>query len=224
MRQLTIEFRTVNFYEHKSFFLCPSNELAYQWCKQWPWEKSSQFSALHGPRGSGKTHLLHWWCERVQGVYLGPHVAQQGDPLSLLRHHEQTECFALDDGYLVNDLWFLQFYNLIKEAQKFLIVGLPFPATFWPTAIADLRSRCATFCNLELLDPNEEYLGDFLIILFRHHGIEIDKDVAVYITNRIERSYETIHQWVIYLNHLSIEQGRSITLGFVRQVLKNTIR
>jgi chromosomal replication initiation ATPase DnaA len=221
MRQLYFSFATQRSYLGKEFFVCPANHHAFGWSQFWPkHQPSTYFSAFYGPPKSGKTHLLHHWCEQNHGVLIQHHETKKHDPFSLMQQYETATCFGIDDAKEVDDLWMLHWYNLLKEAKKFLLVTALLPTTAWCVSTPDWSSRLHTFQNIQLHEVESDYLAAFVIFLFQQHGVSVDAHVANYLVQRIERCYESVHGWVQYLNLLSVERARPLTIPFIKSVLE----
>ena len=61
-RQLPLHLAVPSSYGRADFLPAAANESAVAWIERWPdWPGPS--SALAGPAGSGKTHLLHLWAD-----------------------------------------------------------------------------------------------------------------------------------------------------------------
>lgn len=66
-KQIPLELTSSPAQGRDDFFISASNELALHWVEGWP-QKWQPFPALiiHGPKGSGKTHLAEVWCKMTQ--------------------------------------------------------------------------------------------------------------------------------------------------------------
>ncbi|MGH7000205.1 MAG: HdaA/DnaA family protein, partial [Stellaceae bacterium] len=67
MAQLPLEFGHLPALGREDFLVAPSNEAAVKWLERWPdWPQPAL--ALHGPPGSGKTHLAHVFTTRARAA------------------------------------------------------------------------------------------------------------------------------------------------------------
>ncbi|MEE1557305.1 MAG: DNA replication protein, partial [Alphaproteobacteria bacterium] len=64
--QMTLDLPVRTARQSADFLVTDSNADAVAWLDQWP-DWPAPALCLYGPPGSGKSHLLHLWCERTKG-------------------------------------------------------------------------------------------------------------------------------------------------------------
>src|SRR5882724_10752237 len=79
MSQLPLDLGHRTALDGVDFHVAPSNGAAVAWLDRWPdWPGAAL--AIHGPPGSGKTHLAHVWAGRSGARLLGPAALAGLDP------------------------------------------------------------------------------------------------------------------------------------------------
>src|SRR6185369_8098839 len=79
MSQLPLDLGHRTALDGVDFHVAPSNREAVAWLDRWPdWPAAAL--AIHGPAGSGKTHLAHVWAGRSGALLLGPAALAGLDP------------------------------------------------------------------------------------------------------------------------------------------------
>lgn len=213
-RQLAIPFEHRPALGAEDFLIAPGNREAVAWLDRWPgWPGHAL--ALHGPEGSGKSHLAQVWLARcrgtlVRGTDLGP-----DDPARLAAGATVIE--DADRG--VDETALFHLYNLAREEGGFLLLtGRQAPAR-WAIALPDLRSRLATVTAVELGRPDDALIGAVLAKLFDDRQLRVPDDVVAYLVQRMERSFAAIGAVVEALDSLSLAERRNITVPLARRAL-----
>jgi len=123
------------------FHVAASNREAVAWLDRWPdWPAGGL--AVHGPPGSGKTHLAHVWADRAAARLIGPADLAGLDP-HRVSAAGPVAIDALGDAPLDAEAErrLLHLYNaLVASGRTLLLLGRRPPAR-WPLSLADLRSR-----------------------------------------------------------------------------------
>ncbi len=184
---------------------------------------------LHGPAGSGKTHLLNAACIAARGrgqtaFYLGLRRVP-ADGTGSLQGLESLDLVCIDDLHRVAGRadWeeaLFHFINRLREAGGCLIVASRERLSKLPLCLPDLASRLAWGLRLELA-PLED--ADKGLVLRRHAealGIDMPDDVADYLLRHGERSLANLVSTVGQLQHAAFTEKRRITVPLARRVLK----
>jgi len=185
---------------------------------------------LHGPEGSGKTHLLNAACHACRehgrtAFYLGLRHLPPGavDSLSGL---ESMDLVCIDDLHLVagNEAWeegLFHFINRLRERRGCLLVASPQRLSVLPLQLPDLASRLAWGMRLELAPLEDE---DKLAVIrgqAESLGFELPDEVAIYLIRRGHRSMKRLVDTVEQLRHAAFTEKRRITVPLAREVLRN---
>lgn len=173
------------------------------------------FICLFGEEGSGKTHLLQGIAKEYNLNY------QSADHMDLENYRAwisgEHNILIIDDAHKISDnVWWFHTYNLVKELGKTLIISSRKPPSMWLVELADWRSRLATFVCVEMLNPDDDTLKRVLNKMWQDKGISVDSVVLDYIAKRIDRNFASIKHWAKFIDILSAQKKRSITLNMLQ--------
>lgn len=214
-RQLTFEFDFRPALDRENFLVAPCNELAVQWLDRWP-DWPSTAVCIHGPAGSGKTHLAHVWASMAQatiidGPALGKEVSEQelaGRPV------------VIDDAHLVPDpVSLFHLYNMQRAARQHILLIAPEPPAKWGISLPDLLSRLNTAQLAPIDIPDDELLMMILIKQFSDRQITVAMPVIRFLVARMERSFDAARQIVEALDQAGLAQGRAVTRKLAAEIL-----
>jgi chromosomal replication initiation ATPase DnaA len=196
------------------FLVSECNAAALGWIERWPrWP--SHALVLHGPGGSGKSHLAHLWRERGGGVLIrGGEVAQRGpDELARCRG------VALDDAEGAPEEALLHLYNCCSETgSSLLIVAREAPAN-WPIALPDLASRLRAAPAVSIVLPDDALLAALLVKHFSDRQVPVAPAVITFLVSRMERSFAACGALAARLDRLALGARRPISIPLARRVL-----
>ena len=219
MSQLPLDLGHRTALDGLDFHVAASNREAVAWLDRWPdWPAAAL--AIHGPTGSGKTHLAHVWAGRSGAILL------TAAALAGLDAHRTAAAgpVAIDDlGETPLDTagerQLLHLYNgLVAAGHSLLLLGRRPPAR-WPLRLADLRSRLAAIPSVPVAMPDDELFAAGVAKLFADRQLAVGDDVLRYLGTRIERSFESARDIVTRLDRAALAAGRPVTLQLVRQIL-----
>ena len=185
------------------FVMSPSNRDAVAWIDRWP-DWPSHALAIHGPKGSGKSHLAHVWQARSGAVLLG-HVSDETPPAVVLDEPQGWPETAL-----------LHLYNRLREAGGHLLIVSETPPARWPVALPDLASRLASIPAVALAAPDDDLLVAVMAKQFADRGLEVNEDVLRYVASRVERSFAAAADVVMRIDRAALAQQRRVTLALAR--------
>ena len=150
---------------------------------------------LWGEAGCGKSHLL--------SACAGPNTVDDVDGLS------ESSQIAL--------------FNAINEARQsggsVLAAGHAPPAQLGLRE--DLRSRLAWGLVYEVKPLSDEERARYLRAEASRRGMQMPDEVVSYLLTRVRRDLRSLSGVLETLDRASLEQKRSITVPFVREVLKD---
>jgi chromosomal replication initiation ATPase DnaA len=190
------------------FLVAPSNEDAVAWIDRWPdWPFVAL--VLHGPAGSGKTHLAQVW--RAKSGAVTDVVADA--PAVLVDDAEQ----AAGDGAREEAL-----FHLIERSKArgghLLLTGREPPAR-WNLRLADLRSRLNAAMVVAIEAPDDALLAGVALKLFADRQLEIGVDALDALLARVERSVGGVARAVAAIDRAALAAKRRVTAQLVRDVL-----
>jgi len=216
---LTLPVRTA--LGRDDFFVSPANALALGLIENWPAWPGGKL-VLAGPKGSGKTHLVHVWTaisratilrardlteELVPSLATGP-VAVEGVPHIA---HDQAAQNAL-----------FHLHNLVlAEGHTLLLTGETDPS-HWHLGLADLQSRVQGATVATLDQPDDLLLSVVLAKLFDDRQLAPHPDTIPYLVKQMDRSFEAAQNLVEQLDQLSLSEQRPITRALAKRFFDAT--
>lgn len=194
------------------FVVADANRDAVAWIDRWP-DWPGHALAIHGPKGCGKTHLVHVWQARSAAVALTAPLAEGvAPPLRVV----------LDEPRGWPETAFLHLYNAVREAGGHLLIASEMPPARWNVTLPDLASRLASVPAVALAAPDDELLIAVMAKQFSDRGLEVNDDVLRYVASRIERSFVAAAETVDRIDRAALAEQRRVTLALARACLGAT--
>lgn len=217
--QLIMPFAVTPSYHAADFIAGESNAHALALVESWPnWPYS--IVLLHGPKGSGKTHLTHVFAARTGAMFLTPERLGTATADQLLTG---GHCWILDGIEAVQDEAALaQLINHARARGDYLLLTAAAAAPQLPIKLPDLRSRLNALPSVALTAPDDALLSGVLAKAFADRQLRIPPDLLHYALTRMERSYEAAQQVAASVDQLSLARGRAVTAPLIREALGTT--
>ncbi|HEY4368981.1 MAG TPA: DnaA regulatory inactivator Hda [Steroidobacteraceae bacterium] len=183
---------------------------------------------LHGPAGTGKTHLLQAFCAQAAqhadaAAYLPLSSVMQMGP-EVLSGCGELAYVCVDDIALIGGRrdWERALFALhqqLDEHRGRLIVAAVTPPAASGIALADLRSRLGggLVLTLQSLDETDQIAA--LQLHAHQRGFELPDDTAQYLLRRLPRDMATLCNFLDELDQASLAAQRRLTIPFVREVM-----
>jgi chromosomal replication initiation ATPase DnaA len=216
VNQFAFEFSRPAALGRADFLVSASNRTALDWVDRWPvWP--SPGLVLHGPPGSGKSHLASLWCARAAARLVAGPALHEADLEGL--PGGQTGAIAVDDADRAPERMLLHLYNLCHEQGGHLLATARRPPGSWAIGLADLRSRlhAATVAGIEM--PDDALLGGLLVKHFADRQLRVRPALIAYLVGRIDRSFAGAATIVAALDAAALAEGRPIGIALARRVL-----
>jgi chromosomal replication initiation ATPase DnaA len=214
MRQLAIDLPHCTAFGRADFVVSECNAVARGWIERWPqWPASAL--VLHGPKGSGKSHLAHLWRERSGGVLIRGDEVSQREPDELAR----CRAVALDDAEGAPEEALLHLYNCCTEAGASLLVVAREAPISWPIALPDLASRLRAVPSVSIALPDDALLAAVLVKHFADRQVRVAPAVIAFLVRRMERSFAACGALAARLDRLALGAGRPISIPLARVAL-----
>lgn len=211
--QFPLNLEHASSFASEDFLTLPCNEEAVTLLQSWPsWPVHAV--ALIGPKGSGKSHLGHAWCEKAEAITLTPKT-----DITTLKEGCNLFVDDADSGLFPEDMLF-HIYNWCKETSGSLLFTGQSAPNRWSIALPDLKSRLATLHVTSIGSPDEEALTMILAKLFSDRQLIIDDAILAYLVSRMERSFEMANKIVRELDILSLAKKRRLTRVLAKEVLE----
>jgi chromosomal replication initiation ATPase DnaA len=200
------------------FVAAPSNQAALNWIERYP-DWPAPLLAVHGPAGSGKTHLLHLWCRRV-GAVMPPPETLTAEALPRILGNAHAIGLDFDDGGAPpEEPALLHLYNLMRDRGGHMLIVSRLPVARWTVTLPDLRSRLAAAPSVAIEPPDDALLAAVLGKLFADRQLNPDPDVIAYLVPRIERSLACAGRIVAALDQRALQRKQAITTALARKIL-----
>ncbi len=216
MKQLPLPISWAFSTSVSDFVVDECNKSAFMLLEQWPLKIKTNFVCLVGETGSGKTHLAHVWADRLGAKFITSEYIEN----VLLDEPVPHPYYVLDNAdEICDDILLFNLYNKIRELDAYMLMtAKQYPAQ-WHTGYDDVKSRLKTIDVITIKKPNEVALTKIINQMLLQRGIMCSSDVIAYISNRIERTYESMIYWVNRIDEFRKTTHRKITLKAVRAVL-----
>ncbi|MCB8822080.1 P-loop NTPase family protein [Microvirga rosea] len=215
-KQLAFDLPLDPRFGREDFLVSPSNEQAYAFIESWPdWPDTTLM--LHGPRGSGKSHLAAIWAELAHAWTIDafevvkdkvPHLVSNGALVI-----EDLDRVERDEASLFHLL------NLAREKRAFVLMTCATPPDTWGIRTPDLLSRLRLAATVSLDPPDDALLRAVLVKLFVDRQLVVDTSVVDYIALRIERSLARAAEVVTLLDKEALSRGRRVSRAIASEIL-----
>jgi chromosomal replication initiation ATPase DnaA len=207
--QLVLPLATSPALGREDFIVGPGNREAVAYLDAWPnWP--GPVAALHGPPGSGKSHLARIWAERS-----GAQIVDAGRlDESIL---QRSGALAVEDaGEGMHDPLL---FSLIESGRPVLFTARLPPAE-WKASMPDLASRYRALLSFALWAPDDELLAALARKLFADRQLQVPDTAIVQMINSLERSPAAIRDFVAHADEIALSRKRPVSLSLVRELLE----
>ena len=211
--QLRLDFEHAPATGAEDFMPGESNREALAWLARWPaWPYPALI--LHGPPGSGKSHLARIWAARTGARSLDHAAIASADP-------NAQRTWVLDDAEPVPDeQGLLSFYNRLREGGGYLLLTARRPVGAWMLRLPDLASRLRAAPVVAIGPPDDALLGAVLLKLFADRQLVVSEASIEYLVRHMERSFGAAQTVVAGLDSMSLRLQRPITVALARSLLE----
>jgi chromosomal replication initiation ATPase DnaA len=169
--------------------------------------------ALHGPAGTGKTHMLHASAEASGWRVI------EGPGLTLDLALADAPGTALDRADAAPEPALFHLINHHAAAGLPLLIAARTPPARWPTILPDLASRLRATHAVGIAEPSAGLLAALLAKHIADRQLHVEPAVQAFLLVRLPRSAAVIAGAVAALDAASLAGGAPITRTFARQVL-----
>ena len=216
--QIPLPLETPGRLAREDFIVGPGNSAAIGFIDAWPaWP--SPAAAVHGPAGSGKSHLTNIWAARcgariVEAAALDESVLAQipSEPLAV-ENVDHAPLTAAAETAL---------FALIERGQSMLLTGRE-PPPAWPARLPDLASRFRALLAFPLWAPDDALLEALAHKLFTDRQLSVPDAVVTQMIRALERSPAAVRDFVARADAAALARKRPITLGLIRELLSNDV-
>lgn len=200
------------------FLVAPGNAQAVGFIDAWP-DWPGPAAALHGPSGSGKSHLAAIWLDKTAGTLLPAAFLAEIDPGALA---ERGPVVVEDvDSELASEARDRALFALLEgpaAAAPLLLTGRE-PPESWAVALPDLASRFAALLAFPLWAPDDALLARLARKLFTDRQLAVPDSVIQRMIRSLERSPAAIRDFVAKADEKAMVENRAVSLALVRDLL-----
>lgn len=199
-----------------NFLAGGSNSDALAWMNAWPdWPASGAGKALilHGPAGSGKTHLSHIWAQKAQADIVSASALSGNEPCKrniVVEDIEQTN----------HETHLLHLFNYTRENGHSLLLTSAMPPKALPLKLPDLTSRLLALPAAQIQEADDTLLAGIMRKQFADRQMKVEEEVIAYMLPRMERSLTKVQALVGHLDGTALAERKNITIPFVKRVLE----
>jgi len=213
-RQLPLDLPHRAAFGREDFLVSPSNEKAVAWLDRWPdWPNNGL--VLHGPAGSGKTHLAHVWRSVSDATIVYSGALADVDP-------EITTIVIEDMERLEDEVALFHLLNRTRECGGHVMLTAKSAPAHQTIKLPDLRSRLHALPAVAIGAPDDALLAAVYVKLFSDRQLKVGADVISYLVTHVERSMEAAGRAVAAIDHAALQDKRGITVAFIRKLLQST--
>ena len=217
MSQIAMDLGLPPSYHSDDFVVSSSNRLAYDYVVRWPqWD--SPFLWIYGPPACGKTHLLHILAEKARV----PVHSQLDTSISSLELFGSNNLLILDDIRIQKaEETLFHAINFAKEKGYSILFSHRQPPARLELMLPDLASRLRAIPTAAITDPDDVVLQAVMVKQLADRQLSVPPEVVQFILKRIDRSCLAVFEIVERMDRASLEQGRTITLPFIKTLFTN---
>ncbi len=200
------------------FIVAPGNAQAMAFIDFWPsWPAPA--AALHGPPGSGKSHLVSMWRDMSEASVISAAGLEKFDPAALAeRGPVAVEDVDSVTATAARDHALFALLEGASPDAPVLLTGHE-PTAVWPTVLPDLASRFSALLAFPLWAPDDGLLAALARKLFTDRQLAVPDAVIVRMIRFLERSPSAIRDFVAKADETALAETRPINLSLVRELL-----
>ncbi|SFP17335.1 DnaA/Hda family protein [Tranquillimonas alkanivorans] len=217
-RQLTFRLPVREALGRDDFFVSPANAWAVAMIEDWRGWPAGKL-ALTGPRGAGKTHLVHVWAAESGGRIVSAAELSEDLVPALAEGDLAVEDVPAIAGDKVRERALFHLHNLVlANGHTLLLTGAEAPGR-WPLALADLTSRMQGTPAVRIEPPDDALLAAILFKRLADRQLTVEAELIHYLVPRIDRDFDTARRVVERLDARALSEKREVRVPLAREVL-----
>lgn len=218
--QLPLDLPTRTALGREDFFVSPSNAVALASVESWQtWPNRKMI--LIGPKGAGKTHLVHVWAASSSATIVQASDLAKADISSLAQGNLAVEDVQAISGDSTLEEALFHTHNLVlAEGHHLLLTSSKAPSR-WGLNLPDLKSRMEGTNVAALDEPDDSLLAAMLTKLFADRQLMPSPEAVTYLLRNMERSASEAVRIVAQMDRRALSEGRKISRKLALEVLQN---
>ena len=215
--QIPFPFEQRSALTREDFHSSPANAPALAFIDSWPaWQIAA--AVLHGPPGSGKSHLVAvWQAQSNAQIVPARDLARAAGAIDSARPIA-IEDFDSANASMTRDAALFALLERSRPAAPVLLTGRE-PPIEWKTLLPDLASRFSAMLAFPLWAPDDALLASIARKLFDDRQLSVPDPVIEKMIRSLERSPAAIRDFVARADRKALAEGRRINLSLVREML-----
>jgi chromosomal replication initiation ATPase DnaA len=216
--QLALAFPQRAAYGRADFLVAPANADAVAWIDAWPgWP--ARALVVHGPTGSGKSHLAQTWRLRAAAAELATAALA---PAALAERTAGPPAFVVEDVDRdpPDERGWFHFLNLLGERGQFALFTARTAPIRWAIGLPDLASRLRALPSATIQAPDDALIEAVLVKQLADRQVRVAPETVRYVAARIERSLEAAGRIVAALDAAALAAQKPLTVPLARDVLR----
>ena len=167
---------------------------------------------LKAPNKSGKSHLINIWKKNNKAILYNYNIKEILD---------SKKNVAIDNLFInIKEEHIFHIINHCKNENLKIFITSNINMNEYDFKLIDLKSRLKTFYHVSILNPDDEMVKIIITKLLNEKQFIIkNPEIFEYLVKRIERTYESIYNFVSKLDKLSLEKKRQLTIPLIKEIL-----
>ena len=208
----------------ENFFISDANTLAVEAIKNWKTWPGRRLILLGGT-GSGKSHLADFWAGESNGRKITIFDLVECDVIEL----SQSPALIIDDIDIIKpysqvnrervEEKLFHLVNSVAQTSCYLMMTSSAPVSLWGVQLPDLLSRLSSMAIVELFPPDDQLLMAVLLKQFDDRQITVSPEFVMFVLKRINRTYESIREFVESIDQLALRQKQEVTIPIAAKIL-----
>ncbi|QLC24126.1 chromosomal replication initiator DnaA [Parasphingopyxis algicola] len=185
----------------------------------WPESGRGDAFIVDASNSEAVRHLEHWslWPVRTS-LLTGPRKSGRSTLGQLFARKSGGR--VIDDADLSAEETLFHAWNAAQADRQPLLIIADEPPPRWEIALPDLRTRIAATPKVRIGEPSDQLIETRLQHHFGAQGMAIPQNAIDYLLKRMDRSHYALHHLMETLDRLGFERRSRITLGLVRDAMK----
>lgn len=218
MQQLPLELPALTSTTAADFVVGECNRLAVAWIERWP-DWPAGILVLHGPTGSGRSHLAEIWRHRAEASDV------EWPEVEVCAARANRGCRLLVDPVppppwgMEQERHLLHLLNVVRERRGSLLLVADGPPGVWPIELPDLGSRVRAAGVAGIGPPDDATLAAVLAKHFGDRQLPVGADVIAFLVARMERSFAAAEWLASEIDRAALAGRRVPTVRLAAEVL-----